>query len=112
MESQTRRRPQRYGTGTFRNTPNIINQAPMGDHVGGCALSGAVWASGDDRASWEANRGLVVLGVEHDDAADGVTLNLLDDAVVHDEGIRRRVPLFDLEVFRFCEECKRCGMSD
>jgi len=30
MESQTRRRPQRYGTGTFRNTPNIINQAPMG----------------------------------------------------------------------------------
>ena len=36
MDSQTRRRPQRpqrFGTGTFRNTSNIINQARMGGLV-------------------------------------------------------------------------------
>jgi len=41
IESQTRRHPQRYETEPSRNTPNIINQAPMGgvgDVAGPCRL--------------------------------------------------------------------------
>ena len=84
----------------------------MGGHVGGCALSDAVCGRQMTTMRPGSQSGLVVVGVEHDDATDGVPINLLDRAVVHDERICGRVPLFDLEVLRLCEECKRCGMSD
>ena len=45
LESQTRRHPQRYETELSRNTPHIINQAPMGAGFGDSrsALAAREW---------------------------------------------------------------------